>query len=48
VGNPRGGTTAAILSSLTSTCRHHHIDPQLYMTQLLVNLPALPISQLPQ
>lgn len=48
VGNPRGGRTAAILSSLTSTCRRHDVDPQLYMTQLLVNLPALPISQLPE
>jgi transposase len=46
VGNPRGGTTAAILSSLTSTCRRHDIDPQLYLTQLLINLPILTISQL--
>jgi transposase len=30
VGNPRGGRTAAILASLTSTCRRHEIDPQLY------------------
>lgn len=47
VGNPRGGRTAAILSSLTSTCCRHDIDPQLYLTQLLVNLPMLTISQLP-
>jgi hypothetical protein len=47
VGNPRGGTTAAILSSLTSTCRRNDIDPQLYLTQLLINLPTLSISQLP-
>jgi hypothetical protein len=40
VGNPRGGRTAAILASLTSTCRRHEVDPQLYLTQLLVNLPA--------
>ena len=46
VGNPRGGRTAAILASLTSTCRRHAIDPQLYLTQLLVNLPGLPSSQL--
>jgi len=38
VGNPRGGRTAAILASLTSTCRRHDIDPQLYLTQLLTNL----------
>lgn len=47
VGNPRGGRTAAILASLTSTCRRHDLDPQLYITQLLVNLPALRISDLP-
>jgi transposase len=40
VGNPRGGRTAAILASLTSTCRRHDIDPQLYLTQLLINLPS--------
>jgi hypothetical protein len=46
VGNPRGGRSAAILSSLTSTCRRHDIDPQLYLTQPLVNLPTITISQL--
>src|ERR1019366_6552665 len=46
VGNARGGRTAAILASLTSTCRHHDIDPQLYLTQLLVNLPSVRNSQL--
>ncbi|WP_130422034.1 IS66 family transposase [Edaphobacter modestus] len=48
VGNARGGRTAAILASLTSTCRRHDVDPQLYLTQLLINLPTLPISKLPQ
>jgi transposase len=47
VRNPRGGRTAAILASLTSTCRRHDVDPQCYLTQLLVNLPGLPSSQLP-
>lgn len=46
VGNPRGGRTAAILASLASTCRRHHIDPQLYFTQLLVNLPEVRASEL--
>jgi hypothetical protein len=45
-GNERGGRTAAILASLTSTCRRHDIDPQLYLTQLLVNLPSWPCRQL--
>jgi len=46
VGNERGGVTAAILSSITSTCRRHDIDPQRYITQLLTNLPTTPISRL--
>ena len=48
VGNQRGGHTAAILSSLTSTCTRHQIDPQRYLTQLLTNLPATPLSRLDQ
>jgi transposase len=47
VGSTRGGRTAAILASITSTCRRHHLDPQLYLTQLLVNLPTLRVSDLP-
>ena len=43
VGNERGGRTAA---SLASTCRRHDIDPQLYFTQLLMNLPQTKMSQL--
>ena len=46
VGNARGGRTAAILASLTSTCRRHEVDPQLYLTQLLMNLPQVKISEL--
>jgi transposase len=46
VGNERGGQTAAILSSVASTCRRHTIDPQRYLTHLLTNLPATPISQI--
>lgn len=46
VGNPRGGRTAAILASLTSTCRRHELDPQLYLTQLLMNLPQAKVSEL--
>jgi len=45
VGNERGGRTA-ILSSLTSACKRHGIDPQHYLTQLLTNLPATPIGEL--
>ena len=46
VGNPRGGRTAAVLASLTSTCRRHDVDPQLYLTQLLTNLPTTPMNEL--
>ena len=46
VGNSRGGRTAAILASLTSTCRRHEVDPQLYITQLLMNLPQTRMSEL--
>jgi len=46
VGNARGGRTAAILASLTSTCRRHGVDPQLYLTQLLMNLPAARMNAL--
>lgn len=45
-GNARGGKTAAILSSLTSTCKRHDINPQLYLTQLLTNLPVIADSDL--
>lgn len=46
VGNPRGGRAAAILASLTSTCHRHDVDPQLYFTQLLMNLPQTKMSDL--
>jgi hypothetical protein len=46
VGNPRGGRTPAILASLTSSCRRHEVDPQMYLTQLLMNLPQAKMSEL--
>jgi transposase len=46
VGNPRGGRTAAILASLTSSCRRHDMDPHLYFMQLLVNFSTWPASDL--
>jgi transposase len=46
VGNARGGRTAAILASLTSTCRRHEVDPQIYLTQVLMNLPQAKIREL--
>jgi transposase len=46
VATPKGGETAAILSSLTSTCRRHDINPQAYLTQVLANLQDTPVNQL--
>jgi transposase len=46
VGNPRGGRTAAILASLTSSSRRHEMDPQLYFMQLLMNLPSWPVNDI--
>lgn len=45
---PRGNRprTAAVLASLTSTCRWHEVDPQVYLTQLLVNLPSVRMKEL--
>ena len=48
VATARGGETAAILSSLTSTCRRHEINPQAYLTQLLANLLDTPINEIDQ
>jgi transposase len=47
VGNARGGRTAAILATLTSSCRRRDLDPQRYLTQLLMNLPSARMSDLP-
>ncbi len=46
VGNARGGRPAAIMASLTSSCRRHEVDPRLYLTQLLVNLASLCVHDL--
>jgi len=48
VGNENAGRTAAILSSITSSCQRHEIDPQRYLTQLLTNMPGTPTSRLAQ
>ena len=46
VGTSRGGATAAVISSLTSTCQRHGVNPQAYLTQLLANLLDTPMSRL--
>jgi hypothetical protein len=37
---------AAILASLTNSCRRHDVDPQLYLTQLLMSLAAARLNEL--
>jgi transposase len=46
LGSDRGGRTAAILYSLTGTCRHHGIDPFAYLQDVLRRLPAQPAGEL--
>lgn len=46
VATERGGYTAAVISSLTSTCQRHAINPQAYLTQLLANLLDTPVNRL--
>lgn len=48
VGTARGGETAAVISTITSTCRRHEINPQAYLTQLLAGLQSTPVSQIDQ
>lgn len=48
VGTIRGGETAAVISSITSTCQRHEINPQVYLSQLLIGLQDTPVSQLDQ
>ncbi len=42
VGTARGGEMAAILSTITSVCRRHGINPQVYLTQLLKSFQEAP------
>src|SRR5262249_24299872 len=47
-GSDTGGRTAAVLYTLTQTCRRHHIDPFAYLNDVLAQLPGLPADQLPE
>ncbi len=42
-GGKERGRAAAILAC---TCRRHEVDPLVYLTQLLVNLPSVRMSEL--
>jgi transposase len=47
-GSDRGGRTAAVLTSLTATCRRHRIDPWSYLSDVLARLPSYPADRLPE
>jgi hypothetical protein len=46
LGSDRGGRTAAVLYSLTGTCKHNDIDPFAYLQDVLRRLPSHPADQL--
>jgi hypothetical protein len=46
VGSDRGGRTAAVLYSVTGTCKHHDIDPFAYLRDILGRLPTQPVDWL--
>jgi transposase len=46
IGSPRGGQTAAVLFSFTSTCQRLGVEPWAYLQDVLTRLPAMHIEQL--
>jgi hypothetical protein len=46
VGSPRGGETAAVLFSFTSTCQRLGVEPWAYLQDVLTRLPSAPAGQL--
>jgi hypothetical protein len=46
VGSPRGGQTAAVLFSFTSTCQRLGVEPWAYLQDVLTRLPVTPAGQL--
>jgi transposase len=47
-GSDQGGRTAAVLYTMTQTCKRHHIDPFVYLQDILTRLPGLPAERLPE
>jgi len=45
-GSAKGGRTAAVLYSFTSTCRRLELDPWVYLQDVLTRLPELPPDKL--
>jgi hypothetical protein len=48
VGSARGGQTAAVLISFTSTCHRLGVEPWAYLQDLLTRLPTTPAEELVQ
>ena len=46
VGSPRGGQTAAVLFTFTSTCQRLGVEPWAYLQDVLTRLPVTPAGQL--
>jgi hypothetical protein len=46
VGSAKGGDTAAVLFSFTSTCHRLGIEPWAYLQDVLTRLPAMSADQL--
>jgi transposase len=46
VGSPRGGQTAALLFSFTSTCQRLGVEPWRYLRDVLERLPSHPVDRL--
>ena len=46
VGSERGGATAAVLLSFTSTCQRLQVEPWAYLQDVLSRLPTMPAEQL--
>src|SRR5262249_15960162 len=45
IGSPRGGQTAAVLFSFTSTCQRLGVEPWAYLQDVLTRLPTTPADQ---
>jgi hypothetical protein len=45
-GSDQGGRTAAVLYTMTQTCKQHHIDPFVYLRDVFSRLPVLPVDRL--
>jgi hypothetical protein len=46
VGSPRGGQTAAVLFSFTSTCQRRDVEPWAYLQDVPTRLPMTSTGQL--